>query len=238
VSPRFEISSQSYPVAPISLASGQGFKFELRKILNQLGLKQATAGGIEFTYQGAPDALKAHGVLFDDQGYSAEIDFIRYDSSADTETYSLRTPRFAIGPADAVLGLPPQTSFEPTLVLHNFESNPLAANLVVGYMQGNTPQTVAIPLLIAPGDTRVVSLHRYLESIPPDVPWASLQLSYTAQQGDLTAAMVSLSQDGEHSIRSVLNWVEGSNREGWYWRADARHDTLLSILNTDTQDAG
>ena len=57
------------------------------------------------------------------------------------------------------------------------------------------------------------------------------------RQGSLTAAMVSTSQDGEHSIRSVLNWVEGSNREGWYWRADSQRDTLVSILNTDTQDA-
>lgn len=35
----------------------------------------------------------------------------------------------------------------------------------------------------------------------------------------------------------MLNWVEGSNREGWYWRADSQRDTLVSVLNTDTQDA-
>jgi hypothetical protein len=49
--------------------------------------------------------------------------------------------------------------------------------------------------------------------------------------------MTSVSKDGEHSIRSVLNWVQGSNREGWYWRADTDHNTLLSILNTDTNEA-
>jgi hypothetical protein len=45
---------------------------------------------------------------------------------------------------------------------------------------------------------------------------------------------VSVSQDGRHSLRSVLNWVEGSNREGWYWQADATHDTFINLLNTDT----
>jgi hypothetical protein len=237
VSPRLEISSHSYPVPTVSLASGQGFKFELRKELNKLGLKDATAGGIEFTYQGNPDALKAHGALFDDRGFSAEIDFIRYDSTTDSGTFSLRTPRFAIGRADPILGLPAQAKFEPVVALHNFESNPLNVALLVGYMQGDTQQTVKVPLSVPAGDTSLVSLHPYLKGVPVDVPWASLQLSYTAQQASLTAAMVSVSQDGEHSIRSVLNWVEGSNREGWYWRADAQQNTLVSILNTDSEDA-
>jgi hypothetical protein len=73
-------------------------------------------------------------------------------------------------------------------------------------------------------------LHQYLQSIPPDVSWASLQVSYTAEQGSLTAAMVSKSQDGEHIIRGVLNWVEGSNREGWYWRADSQR-ILITVVN-------
>jgi hypothetical protein len=237
ISPRFEVNSHSYPITAITLASGQGLKFELRKELNKLGLKDATAGGIEFTYQGTPDAVKAHGALFDDRGFSAEMDFIRYDSSTDGQTFSLRTPRFAIGQADPILGLPSQTTFEPVVAFHNFESDSLNITLLVGFMQGNTQQTVTIPLTVLPGNTPVISLHRYLQSIPPEVSWASLQVSYTAGQGDLTAAMVSTSQDGEHSIRSVLNWVEGSNREGWYWRADSQRDTLVSILNTDTQDA-
>jgi hypothetical protein len=237
VSPRFEINSHSYPITAITLASGQGLKFELRKELNKLGLKDATAGGIEFTYQGAPDAVKAHGALFDDRGFSAEIDFIRYDSSTDGQTFSLRTPRFAIGQADPVLGLPSKTMFEPVVAFHNFESDPLNITLLVGYMQSDTPRTVSIPLTVLPGDTPVILLHRYLQSIPPEVSWASVRVSYTAEQGSLTAAMVSTSQDGAHSIRSVLNWVEGSNREGWYWRADLQRDTLVSILNTDTQDA-
>jgi hypothetical protein len=237
ISPRFEINSHSYLTTAITLASGQGLKFELRKELNKLGVKDATAGGIEFTYQGAPDAVKAHGALFDDRGFSAEIDFIRYDSSTDGQTFSLRTPRFAIGHADPVLGLPSKTAFEPVAAFHNFESDPLNITLLVGYMQGDTPGAVTIPLTVLPGNTPVIPLHRYLQSIPPEVSWASLQVSYTAGQGSLTAAMVSTSQDGEHSIRSVLNWVEGSNREGWYWRADSQRDTLVSILNTDTQDA-
>jgi hypothetical protein len=237
ISPRFEINSHSYTDTAITLASGQGLKFELRKELNKLVLKDATAGGIEFTYQGAPDAVKAHGALFDDRGFSAEIDFIRYDSSTDGQTFSLRTPRFAIGQADPILGLPSQTTFEPVVAFHNFESDPLNITLLAGFMQGDTPQTVTIPLTVLPGDTPVIPLHRYLQNIPPEVSWASLQVSYTAEQGSFTAAMVSTSQDGAHSIRSVLNWVEGSNREGWYWRADSQRDTLLSILNTYTQDA-
>lgn len=49
--------------------------------------------------------------------------------------------------------------------------------------------------------------------------------------------MVSVSQDLKHSIRSVLNWTDGNQREGWYWRADSDHDTLVSLLNSDSEEA-
>jgi len=73
--------------------------------------------------------------------------------------------------------------------------------------------------------------------VPPDAHWASLEVNYSDRHNGLAAAMVSTSQDGAHSLRSVLNWVEASTREGWYWRVDADHNTLLGILNSDTEEA-
>ena len=48
---------------------------------------------------------------------------------------------------------------------------------------------------------------------------------------------MSVSENGEHSLRSVLNWVQGSASDGWYWRADATRNTLIGILNADTEEA-
>ncbi len=108
----------------------------------------------------------------------------------------------------------------------------------MGYLSGGATQERSIPLSLAAGETRVFSLLPYLQGvIPPDDPWASLQVSYSDLQNGLAGAMVSVSQDGEHSIRSVLNWTHGSLREGWYWSADSNHDTFLGILNTDTENA-
>jgi hypothetical protein len=109
LTPRFYLDSQVYALDPLSLAPGQGFKLELRKELRRLGLEEVSAGGIEFTYDGPPDALIAHGVLFNNHGFSTEIDFTRFDQLPEQRTWMLRTPRFALGPADP----PPSASPRP-----------------------------------------------------------------------------------------------------------------------------
>ncbi len=48
---------------------------------------------------------------------------------------------------------------------------------------------------------------------------------------------MSTSGEGEHSLVSVMNPVQGNTSEGWYWRADTDSTTLIGILNTDTQEA-
>lgn len=48
---------------------------------------------------------------------------------------------------------------------------------------------------------------------------------------------MSVSQDGAHSIRSVLNAVEGSGSEGWFWRADADYNTYITMFNADSEEA-
>lgn len=132
VTPRFQVASAYHPAPAFALAPGQGYKLELRRTLSQLGLAEATAGGIELAFDGPPDAVKAHGVLFNNHGFSAEIDFNRFDQWPEARNVTLRTPRFPVGPADPRLGLPAPTSFEPFLVLHNFNGHPLEVTASVG----------------------------------------------------------------------------------------------------------
>jgi hypothetical protein len=120
LTPVFQIEGRSYPLAAMVLGPEQGFKLELRKELRRLGLANVRAGGIQLSYQGEPDGLKAHGALFDGNGFSAEMDFLRYQQADPGQTFYLRTPRFAIGPADAMLGLPRG---------HPIRTNPAAAEL-------------------------------------------------------------------------------------------------------------
>jgi hypothetical protein len=238
VNPLFRIGEESHSVPPVRLAPGQGFKLELRKELRRLGLGEVTAGGIEFTYDGPSDALKAHGVLFNNQGFSTEIDFHLQDGREEERALTLRTPRFAIGLADPALGLPTTTTFEPTLALHNFAESELLITLAVGYRTEEGAQELQIPLVLSAGDTQVLSLHLYLEGVvPEEAHWASLEVSYSSRENQLAAELVSVSADGEHSIRSVMNWVQGSASEGWLWRADADHNTYITMFNADTEEA-
>ncbi|MGH9579404.1 MAG: hypothetical protein ACRD2R_00295, partial [Terriglobales bacterium] len=236
VTANFQVKGRSYALPELALPAGLGQKLELRKELRSLGLSEASAGGVEFTYRGAPDALKAHGVLFDGRGFSAEMDFTRLEYYEQSRTVYLRTPRFALGAADPKLGLPLSTRFQPTVALHNFGQRELIATLKVGYPGGQGTQEIALAVAVAANDSVVLPLAAALAGVVPP-SWASLEVSYSESENSLGGTMVSVSQDGEHSIRSVLNWVEGSTREGWYWRVDASHNTFISMLNTDSEEA-
>lgn len=237
VTPSFQLAGAVYPATPASLAPGQSYKLELRKELRKLGLQGVTSGGIELTYQGEPDGIRAHGVLFNGKGFSAEVDFLRRNTLPAPETFFLRAPRFAFGPADPALGLSPRTAFNPYVVLHNFGHYPMSLGLKVGYADGSRTQEVGIPVALSSGATQIVALESYLAGIPPRTHWANLEIGYSGTHNNLAASMVSVSQDGKHSIRSVLNWVEASNREGWHWQADREFNTIVSIQNSDTEPA-
>ncbi|MFQ5926045.1 MAG: hypothetical protein ACE5MH_01275, partial [Terriglobia bacterium] len=238
INPSFRIGGESFPLPPIQLAPGQGYKLELRKALRQLGLNEVTAGTVEFTFQGTPDALKAHGVLFNQRGFSTEIDFHRVATWPSEQTFTLRTPRFALGAADPRLGLPAATFFEPTLALQNFSDAELAVTLAVGFRTTEAPQELQFPLTLGARETRLLHLAELLAAqVPAETHWASVELSYQGVRNYLAAELVSVSREGEHSLRSVMNPVQGSAAEGWLWRADGDSNTLIGILNTDTEEA-
>lgn len=238
VSPSFEIKGAKYSLPPTRVAPDQGFTLDLREELRKLGLVSIRAGGIELAYDGPGDALKAHEVLFNREGFSTEVDLLPSQSHKISHPLALRTPQFAVGPADPRMGLPPETSFEPTLVLHNFESSELSATLFVNFHNGGTPAEKQFPVSLPSGETQVLALYPLLKNlVPSDTHWASLEIQYSSNQNALAAALVSTSRDGEHSIRSVLNWVMGSASDGPFWQADAAHDTLIGMYNADTQPA-
>jgi hypothetical protein len=143
-----------------------------------------------------------------------------------------------MGPGDPRLGLPEKTIFEPTLVLHNFADVALDATVAVGFRAGGKPTERQLPFSLAPGETQVISLYEHLKDIiPPTEPWASMEIQYSSAHNDLAAALVSVTRNGKHSIRSVLNWVEGSASDGPFWRSDQSHSTLIGMFNTDTESA-
>jgi hypothetical protein len=230
--PSFDIAGTSHPLPPVPLAPGQSFLLSLRRELERLGLSEVRLGGIEFTYEGPGDALQAHGALFNQRGFSAEIDFHRFTRWDERRDFTQRTPRFALGRADPVLGLPAPTVFEPVLLLHNFNRHPLDVTLAVGYRTADGPQETQIPLQLAAGESQILELTEHLSGVvPPETHWASLELGYSDWHNGLAAALVSVSRDGEHTLNSVLNWVIGTNHEGWYWQVDADRNTLLAIFN-------
>ncbi len=238
VSPQFDVDGQSHPIPSNRIAPGSGWKLDLREELHKLHLENAHAGGIELAYQGPGDALQAHEVAFDDVGFSSEVDFLPAQSMDMTQSWALRTPQFAIGKADPRLGLPPDTQFEPTMVLHNFDTVPVSATLAVGFKLGDAPKEKLFPITLSAGESRIVDLFTLLHGVVPStVHWASMELQYSGQQNSIAADMVSTSTDGRHSIRSVLNWVEGSASDGPFWQVDPQKNTLIAVYNADTEPA-
>src|SRR4029077_16783365 len=131
-----------------------------------------------------------------------------------------------------------KTLFEPILALHNFDSARLDTTLAVGFRGVEGASEMQIRVLLAPGETKVLPLGARVKGlVPEDVHWASLEVQYSSKQNALEAALVSVTQDGRHSIRSVLNWVEGSASDGPFWQVDDSRNTLIGMYNADTEPA-
>lgn len=237
IHPRVQAGELNINLAPITLGAEQLTKLDLRRALRGFARQLPRAGGIELTYEGEPDALRAHGLLFDGEGLSTQVDFNRVASAAEPQQLSYHTPRFAAGHADPVLGLPRETKFEPFLVVHNFDREQ-SGEILVSFQGENGPQEISIPLEIRAGETRVLELESNLKGrMPRDAHWAGMEIRYTTNNTSLAMTMVSLSEDRRHSIRSVLNWVQSTTREGWYWRVDSETNTLVGIQNSATEEA-
>lgn len=238
VEPTFHAAGTKHGLEPVYLAAGQGLKLDLRRELRKLGLNKSDAGGLELAYSGPPGALRAHGVLFDGRGFSTEIDFLAYGEAAEPRTFAYRTPRFAIGTADPKLGLPRRTSFQSYLVLHNFNGYLHDLDIFVAGQQGNDLREVKRSVSLPAGETRVLDVAKEFPELKAlKTAWASMEVSYTGRHNGVGMMLASVSDSGEYSIRSVLNWVQASTREGWIWRADANQNTLLGIYNADSEPA-
>src|SRR5262249_48841508 len=115
---------------------------------------------------------------------------------------------------------------------------PLDATIAFGWKKGQTPNEKELAVSLAADETRILPLRKLLDgAVPSDANWANMEIKYSSVQNALAGALVSNTEDGMHSIHSVLNWVEGSASDGPFWQADEDHNTLLAILNTDTKPA-
>ena len=235
VSPKLVVDGASIQLPPFELAPESGRKLYLRKYLEDAGIKKAAAGGIELSSSGAGSPLIAHGVLFDMRGFSAEIDMRPQLGNGERKVYALRTPRAAIGPADPTLGLGRDVSFTPTLILHNFAAAPVATDLLLATSGKASPARRRARYSLAGGETKRINLATFFPS--PASHWISAEVRSESTTNYVGAELISVSNDGSHTLRSMMNHVGGAIREGWYWRVDDNHDTLLAIFNPEDAPA-
>lgn len=140
-----------------------GLKLDLHRELNALGLDDVDSGGIQLEYEGPGGALNAHEVLFNDRGFSTEAEMLSLADAHTNQAFELRTPQFAIGPADLPLGLSGKAVFEPTLVLHNFADSTTTGVISVDFYKDGKPAEKQLPF--EAGHSEVMPLYDRLKGI-------------------------------------------------------------------------
>jgi hypothetical protein len=110
--------------------------------------------------------------------------------------------------------------------------------LAVGYKEGTDAKELKRTISLTGGETKVLAMGEEFGQLTTSrVHWGSLEVSYEDRHNGVSMMLTSVGESGQHSIRSVMNWVNASIREGWVWRADANQNTLLGIYNADTEEA-
>jgi hypothetical protein len=94
VQPSFDIAGRNYTLPSMRLAPDHGLKVNLREELRKLGLNDVQSGGIQLAYDGSGGALNAHEVLFNNKGFSTEVDLLPEADAEMDQPFALRTPQF------------------------------------------------------------------------------------------------------------------------------------------------
>ena len=237
VFPALQVEGGTLSLDPVYLNAEQISKLNINQALKKYERDSLSAGGVELSYEGEPDALRAHGLLYDGRGFATQVDFNRVTSIREPQELTYHAPRFALGSADPALGLPRGTDFEPFLVLHNSADDAVAGEIFVSYRTPTSAEELRIPFQVPGKKTHVMELESYLTGqFPPDSHWLGMEVRYQTNRSSLAMLLTSLSRDRRRSLRSVMNWVQSTTREGWYWRADSVANTLVGIQNSGTEE--
>ncbi|HXJ93050.1 MAG TPA: hypothetical protein VMT20_09225 [Terriglobia bacterium] len=179
--------------------------FELDALTRDLPEEETRAGGLRLQYQGKPGAIVAAGGLIGEGiGYSANIPFWPHEPAGNSPaapiTYA--SVGLMVGQPNPMMGFPATLSFTPYAVLENTTARLMTVKMVVNYMSGTNPVSVAFPgQRLNPQETRRLDLAAMLKraGLASLRGYANLSFTYTGHQGELLVATGSVDPSG--------NWV-------------------------------
>src|SRR5439155_2413484 len=145
---------------------------------------------------------------------------------------------FRFGPANPKEGFRAGIGFLAPLAVGNVGSSPAEASISVDYTDDSGAHVVSLgPILLAPGEAKVLELSRELmrRGVSGPVEDAGVDISYNGVVGSVLARLTSLDQTGDYSFDVPLkDPLAGMNRvSGNYpWRLDNGYNTVLHLKNT------
>ncbi len=188
---------------------------------------------ISLRHDGAPGALSAVGIVFNEAGFSSTLRFVDPGEAASN---TLAGAHFYSGPAPDNLGLPQAERFSAILSLANTSASPTQAVVSVDYTthHGANHVQIANPFLGAAEVSEIDATER-LHALGTDtLVDAGLEVSYTGAPGIVIAKLVSLDGSGDLAFDTpVRDPQAGMYRSSGAhpWRVDGGFNTIVVLKN-------
>ncbi|MFB3813817.1 MAG: hypothetical protein ACE14L_06870, partial [Terriglobales bacterium] len=172
-------SQQAFGLGP-----HQTRKVSVRELVSRAQL-DGSYGGIQISTLVKAGDLHAAQISYDEtNGFSALMKLFDHDPSARSEHVVLRAPMVALGNPDPVLNFPSGTSLAARVFVRNTLAKELQAQMVLNWRsQSDTSALTAPPLLLKPGETRLINLGQL--GVPAEANWAGVSVEYDGKSGDL-----------------------------------------------------
>ena len=228
---------------PLSFAPHQTQRFSVGDLLLAAGLK-GNYGGIRLEAPGEASALTALHFMYDETSqFSTTLEMLNRDPNAtarqrtgkESNEWTTRAPLLALRMPDPELGLPADTTLQPTIFVRNTTAKSVTANLALSWQAVTGTAQVRLPRLqLPPFATQQLQMGAMQQQlgIPEDAHWATATLTTSAAPDDLIAIASSVDAASRFHLDASFSGTVTGHFVGGEWRADSNHDQLISVTNS------
>lgn len=205
------------PGPSIKLSPHQTILLDINELLRDSGIdvRGIECGGLSINHNGEPGALIAFGMIEDKKrGFASSLNFI---DTKGQPTSTLDGTGLLIGSVASLGNTSKGGFFIPTLTLKNTASTGQVVEVTLTYEKNEKQESLSLPgVALDAREVRTIDFKRITDSLgKAKLQNASLNVSYSGEEGSIIGAMASIDQAGSRVVDvPLVSRKENSGKGG------------------------
>jgi hypothetical protein len=233
VSPSILVEGVKKTVPQISVPPNAMQQLELRTLLTNAGIKDASLGAITLHYNGSPHALQPALTLFNSEtGFSLMAKFDASHAELGQQQTSWQFPTVALAVENNLNAGQASEPLNSYMLLSNSTPNQISPNVTAFAVSSGEERKAALTVPpISPYGTRLVNLSQLSGQLPAGISRMALTLSHVGQPGDLGVSIFSIDKSNQVVTQSAGELLDTTALSIGYWDTSSGRIQFQHITN-------